>query len=81
MWNLIGVEGPQKCLELKKDEVLLTQQELIESLAQQHRVSGLRHSLPLDPQYFVQRTELEEGCNKTRFQQIIGGLLFIARMT
>jgi hypothetical protein len=74
--KMLGIE-----LHWGKDEVLLTQQGLIESLAQQHGVSGVKHSLPLDPQYFAPRNELDEACNKTTFQQIIGGLLFVARMT
>jgi hypothetical protein len=74
--KMLGIE-----LHWKKDKVLLTQERLIESLVQQHGVSGVRHSLLLDPQNFIQRTELEEGCDKTRFQQIIGALLFLEWMT
>jgi hypothetical protein len=61
--QMLGIE-----LHYGKDGVLLTQQGLIESLAQQHRVSGVKHSLPLDYQYFVPRKELDEPCNTITVQ-------------
>jgi transposase InsO family protein len=63
-------------------EVLLTQCALIEKLAQRHEINGNKNSLPLETRFFTQQTtESSEPCNQTEYQSLIGGLLFITRMT
>jgi hypothetical protein len=60
--------------------VLLTQKGLIETLAKQHGIVGIRTSMPLAPHYFAMESE-SQPTDKTKYQQIVGGLLFLARMT
>jgi hypothetical protein len=60
-------------------QVLLTQNELIETLAKQHRIVGVRASMPSAPHY----CSMEPGSqptNKMKYQQIAGGLLFLSKM-
>ena len=73
---------PQKMLAMKltwkKDEVVLTQTALIETLAKTHlSVPGRGCSLPLDPMLYLSETEASD--QKT-YQSIVGGLLFVGRM-
>ena len=84
--NMLGME-----LHWSEETVILTQTRLIESMAstflKMDGQLGKRHSLPLEPQYYAkteeqpseQPTKNEGG--KPQYQLIIGGLLFLARMT
>jgi len=80
-------------MEIKwgKDFVVLTQQHLIESTHQLHSISSSQSnkmsqsnktSLPTNTEPFERTNNPEEPrCNKTKYQALIEGLLFIARMT
>jgi len=75
--NMLGME-----LHWAEGQVVLTQTRLIESMADQHlnRNHGGRHSLPSDLKAYLQ----DENTKKDpppNYQSLIGGLLFIARMT
>jgi len=74
----LGIE-----LSWNKDntEVILTQRALIESIHQRHRKSGTKSSLPLDERHYAARIADEEQAPQKEYQSLIGGLLFIARMT
>jgi hypothetical protein len=77
---------PEKMLGIEltwndnSDEVLLTQKGLIETLAKQYGIVGVRTSMPSAPHYFATESE-SQPADKIRYQQIAGGLLFVARMT
>ena len=81
---------PKKMLRMEltwsKESVILTQRNLIETMTNTHYAEknksptpGKGSSLPLDEKSF-QEGDLEDVNQKT-FQSIVGGLLFIARMT
>ena len=84
---------PSKILGMEvtwgKEGVILTQRMLIENLAKTHLPespdpgkSGKKASLPLDPTLFKKfENEEEKIDNPTKFQAIVGGLLFVSRMT
>jgi hypothetical protein len=78
---------PQKMLGIEmtweKDgsSVLLTQSRLIENLAKQYGIVGVKTSMPLAQHYFSTITETDIPCDKTKYQQIVGGILFLSRMT
>ena len=57
---------------------MLTQQVLIENLATAHGISGIKHSIPCEATAYEKH---EEKTNQKDFQQIVGGLLYIARNT
>ena len=61
-------------------EVILTQCALIESIHQRYGRSGIKSSLPLDERFYASRTDEEQAPQK-EYQSLIGGQLFIARMT
>ena len=81
---------PRKMLGMElswgKEYVILTQKSLIESLAKTHLAEthgdrsthGKGSSIPQDPKLYEQE---ENETNQKTFQSIVGGLLFVARMT
>ena len=78
---MLGME-----LRWSEGEVRLTQTRLIESMAmtflKEIGQCGKRHSLPLEPQYYAKTAEkLADNDGNQKYQSIVGGLLFIARMT
>jgi hypothetical protein len=78
---------PQKMLgiemtwEKKGSGVLLTQSGLIENLAKKHGIVGIKTSMPLARHYFSTITETDTPCDKMMYQQIVGGLHYLSRMT
>jgi len=75
--KMLGME-----LKWNKDSVVLTQTALIESMTKQFLTDGApgkTHSLPLEPRCYMKDIEVSE--KPERYQSIVGGLLFIARMT
>jgi hypothetical protein len=78
---------PQKMLGIemtwKKNGsgVLLTQSGLIENLAKKHGIVGVKTSMPLAQHYFSTITETDIPCDKMMYQQMVGGLLYLSRMT
>lgn len=76
---------PKKMLgiEMKWEDggntVVMTQTMLIESLSKQHNVIA-KASLPQDRTYFEENSQIEPADSRN-YQQIVGGLLFISRMT
>ena len=70
-----------------KDFVVLTQKHIIESTHQLYSISSSQSrsnktSLPTNNKPFEHTNSLEEPrCNKTKYQALIGSLLFIARIT
>jgi len=75
--NMLGME-----LHWSKGQVILTQTRLIESMVAQHLSGnhGGKHSLPSDPNAYLP-SENDEGNPPPNYQSLIGGLLFLARMT
>jgi len=75
--NMLGME-----LHWSKEEVVLTQTRLIESMISQHLNGnfGGKHSLPINPDAY-RRAEQTESEKPGNYQSLIGGLLFLARMT
>jgi len=73
--KMLGIE-----LTWGKGQVILTQTSLIESMTRQFLTTpvGKRSSLPLDPHSYASDEIYEEVA---KYQSIVGGLLFIARMT
>ena len=76
--KMLGME-----LEWEEKQVTLTQTALIETMARQHlnrdlSIHGRGYSLPQDPKLFQQG--IDEADQKG-FQSIVGGLLFVARMS
>jgi len=70
----------------KKNEVILTQKLLIETIAKTHlqinENMGIKSLLPLNKELFEPPDEPEEKLEDPKlFQAIIGGLLFISQMT
>jgi hypothetical protein len=61
--------------------VLLTQSRLIENLAKQHGTVGVETSMLLAKHYFTTITETDIPCDKMKYQQIVGWLLYLSRMT
>jgi hypothetical protein len=61
--------------------VLLTQSRLIENLAKKHGIVGVKTPMPLAQHYFSTITETDTPCDKMMYQQIVGGLLYLSRMT
>jgi len=80
--KLLGME-----LSWRKNEVVLTQQVLIETMTKTHLANQddtgyKKPSLPLDKQQFEPPNELVERLeDPKRFQALVGGLRFISRMT
>jgi hypothetical protein len=78
---------PQKMLgiemtwEKNGSGVLLTQSGLIENLAKKHGIVGVKTSMPLAQHYFSTITETDIPCDKMMYQQMVGGLLYLSRMT
>ena len=77
---------PSKLLGMEchwdKEGLVLTQTALIKNLATSHGVSGVKHSVPIDPQHYAAiEAEVEAPANQKDHQRIVGGLLYIARMT
>ena len=84
---------PEKMLGIEmswhknRTEVTLTQRALIESMAKSHlpqqtierSIPGRVSSLPLDPKLYQE--DKDNNVDQKRFQAIVGGLLFISRMT
>jgi len=73
--KMLGIE-----LTWRKEQVVLTQTGFIESMTRQFLTTpvGKRSSLPLDPHSYASDELHEEDA---KYQSIVGGLLFIARMT
>src|SRR5258706_15241213 len=57
---------------------MLIQQVLIENLATTHGISGVRHSMPCEA---TADEKHDEKIDQKKFQQIVGGLLYISRNT
>jgi hypothetical protein len=78
---------PQKMLWIEmtwkknSSRVLLTQSGLIENLAKKHGKVGIKTSMPLMPHYFSTITQMDTLCDNMMYQQIVGGLLYLSRMT
>ena len=66
-------------LTWEKERVILTQSLLIETVTKTHLPPGKGYSLPLDEKLFLE--EDPEGVDQKRLQSIVGGLLFVSRMT
>jgi hypothetical protein len=76
--NLLGMELQWNA---QGTRVIMTQQSLIESMAAKYlsNISSTKHSLPLNPAlYAASEVDFKEP---TLYQAIIGGLLYISRMT
>jgi len=77
---------PQKMLRMEltwaAESVILTQKNLIDTLVKRLKplTTGVRSSLVVDAECYRQN-EGDTPCDKTKFQQLVGSLLFIARMT
>jgi hypothetical protein len=61
--------------------VLLTLSELIENLPKQHAIVVIETSMLLAQNYLLTITKTDTPCNKTKYQQIVGWLLYLSRMT
>jgi len=79
--QILGIE-----LSWSKEGVILTQKSLIEMIERTHLVqengkAGGRHSLPLNPERYATSTDNQDLTEQKPYQALVGGLLFIARMT
>ena len=83
--KMLGIEIEWRKNSDKEEEVILTQTALIENLVHQHLQNpdkpSERHSVPIDPSLYEASEPTEEKADKIKFQQIVGGLLFVCRMT
>jgi hypothetical protein len=60
-------------------EIILTQTGLIENPALAHGITGVKHSLPIEPTCY--EPDCASPVNQKEFQAIVGSLLYIARAT
>jgi hypothetical protein len=75
---------PKKVLGMEANwvsdhEIVLTQTGLIENLALVHGITGVKHSLPIEPTCY--EPDYTSPANQKEFQAIVGSLLYIARTT
>jgi hypothetical protein len=73
---------PKSVLEMEVNwvsdhEIVLTQTGLIENLALAHGITGVKHSLPIEPACY--EPDCTSPGNQREFQAIVGSLLYIAR--
>jgi len=79
-WNWTSEDSRTCCIGTMREK--LTQTRLIESLVNQHlKEIGGKNSLPSNPDAYQKVDETGPRIETKRYQAIIGGLLFIARMS
>jgi hypothetical protein len=83
MFNL-RTEDKKKVLRMEVNwvsahEIVLIQTGLIENLALANGITGVKHSLPIEPTCY--EPDCANPANQKEFQAIVGSLLYIMRTT